>query len=95
MTQEAWKGFLKLCSDFKSLQELEHFFDLFLTLDEKQKVMGRYLVIKALQEGTLTQREITERFHMSISQITRGSNALKIANTKLMKKLEKHFSKKI
>ena len=93
--QEGWKGFLDLCSKFTDPQELEHFFDLFLTLEEKQIFMGRYLVIKALEEGKLTQREIADQRQVSISQITRGSNALKIIDAPLKKTLENHFNQNL
>lgn len=88
---ESWKGFLELCSKFTNSKDFDQFFDLFLTPEEKQIMMGRYLVIKALEEGNLTQREIAEKHGVSISQITRGSNALKSIDASLKKKLKKHF----
>ena len=81
--EKDWKDFVKLCCKLKTEKELENLFDLFLTLEEKELLASRYVVIKALLEGKLTQREIAESCQVSISQITRGSNALKIIDPKL------------
>jgi TrpR family transcriptional regulator, trp operon repressor len=89
LDKDGWWGFLTLCSKIKSAEEFKRFFDLFLTLEEKETLGRRFLIVKALQEGTLTQREIAERFGVSISQITRGSNALKIIDSSLKKTLKK------
>lgn len=69
-------------------------FDLFFTLKEKKVLGRRYLIVKALEEGKLTQRQIAKKFKVSIAQITRGSNALKIIDTALRKllKAQAHFS---
>lgn len=90
--EEGWKGFLNLCLQFENVEDLEHFFDLFLTLEEKKSLEGRYLVIKALEQGKLTQREIADQYNVSISQITRGSNALKIIDDSLKDTIKKHIN---
>lgn len=89
--QDGWLGFLALCSEIKSLEKLKKLFDLFLTIEEREVVGKRFLIIKALQEGKLTQRQIADRFKVSISQITRGSNALKIIDSSLKKVLVDFF----
>ena len=86
---DGWGDFLKLCSKIRSQKEFKLFFDLFLTIEEKETLGQRLLIVKALQEGKLTQREIADRFGVSISQITRGSNALKIIGPSLQKTLDK------
>ena len=86
--EKDWKDFVKLCCKLKSEKDLENLFGLFFTLEEKELLASRYVVIKALLEGKLTQREINESCQVSISQITRGSNALKIIDPKLKKFLE-------
>ncbi|HEX4839057.1 MAG TPA: trp operon repressor [Rhabdochlamydiaceae bacterium] len=83
-----WKGFVKLCCKLKSEKELENLFDLFLTLEEKELLASRYVIIQALVKGKLTQREIAKVCNVSISQITRGSNALKVIDPKLKSFLE-------
>lgn len=87
--KDGWRGFLNLCSKIKSPEEFQKFFDLFLTIEEKETLGRRFLIVKALEEGKLTQREIADHFGVSISQITRGSNALKIVDPSLKKSLDK------
>ena len=72
-----------------SAQELEQLLDLFLTFEEKETLSSRFVIIKALFEGELTQREIAETHKVSIAQITRGSNALKIISPKMRDLLKK------
>lgn len=76
--KEGWQDFIKLCAKINSSEELRELFDLFLTIEEKETLASRYLIIKALLDGNFTQREIAEKCKVSIAQITRGSNALKI-----------------
>ena len=89
MDQDGWWSFLSLCSKIKTPEEFKRFFDLFLTYEEKETLGRRFLIVKALEEGKLTQRQIAEKFKVSISQITRGSNALKIIDPSLKKMLKK------
>jgi TrpR family transcriptional regulator, trp operon repressor len=86
--KKGWHEFLKLCSKISSPNELREVFDLFLTIEEKETLSSRYLIIKALVEAELTQREIAEKYKVSIAQITRGSNALKIISPKLKENLK-------
>lgn len=86
--KKGWNEFLKLCSKTHSPHEFNQFFDLFLTIEEKETLASRFLIVRALVEGKLTQREIGEKFKVSIAQITRGSNALKIISPELMENLK-------
>lgn len=86
--KKGWQDFLKLCSNITSPKELGAVLDLFLTIEEKETLSSRYLIIKALVEEKLTQREIAETCKVSIAQITRGSNALKIISPDLKEKLK-------
>jgi TrpR family trp operon transcriptional repressor len=86
--KKGWQEFLTLCSKIHSPEELSELFDLFLTIEEKETLASRYLIIKALVEGNLTQREIADTYKVSIAQITRGSNALKIISPELRDILE-------
>jgi TrpR family transcriptional regulator, trp operon repressor len=81
--KKGWQDFLKFCSKIHSPEEFGKVFDLFLTIEEKGALASRYLIIKALIEGNLTQREIADIYKVSIAQITRGSNALKIISPEL------------
>lgn len=81
--KKGWQEFLKLCSKINAPEEFGEVFDLFLTIEEKETLASRYLIIRALLEGHLTQREIADTYKVSIAQITRGSNALKIISSEL------------
>lgn len=87
-TDNGWRAFLELCSKIDDPEELNRLFSLFLTIEERENMTSRYLIIKALLEGHLTQREIAETYKVSIAQITRGSNALKVIDPKFKKFLE-------
>jgi trp operon repressor, proteobacterial len=87
--ESGWQAFLELCSKMQSEKSLEEFFSLFLTAGEREVMAARCRIIQALLDGTLTQREIAERYHVSIAQITRGSNALKCLSTRFKKVLQK------
>jgi TrpR family trp operon transcriptional repressor len=85
---KGWLPFIELCSKIGSVEEFERFFDLFLTIEEKHILASRYLIIKALFEKQLPQREIAKIFGVSIAQINRGSNALKRIDAKTEKFLK-------
>lgn len=65
--------------------DLEALFNLFFTLEEKEMLMARLQIIQALLEGKKTQRTIAKDLGVSISQITRGSNALKSVSQAFLK----------
>lgn len=84
-----WKRFLELCLQQKTPEQLNKLFNLFFTIEEKETLASRGLIIDALLEKKLPQREISEKFNVSIAQITRGSNALKIVDADFKKSIEK------
>jgi Trp operon repressor len=86
-----WKMFLELCLKTQSTSRLSDLFDLFFTIEEKQHLACRMQIIEDLLEAKLSQREISEKKNVSISQITRGSNALKIASSDLVKFIESYL----
>lgn len=88
--EEGWKIFLDLCLETKKTSRLEELFSLFLTIEEKEHLSSRMQIIKALLSQKLSQREISDQMKVSISQITRGSNALKIISNDLLRFLEKY-----
>lgn len=91
-SKNGWSDFIKLCSKISSPDELAQLFDLFFTIEEKETLASRYLIIKALLQGKQTQREIAEASKVSIAQITRGSNALKIISAELREKLKSRLN---
>jgi TrpR family trp operon transcriptional repressor len=91
MRDEAgWKMFLDLCLEAKKSSRLEELLSLFLTIEEKEHLSSRMQIIKALLNKKLSQREISDEMKVSISQITRGSNALKIISDDFFKFLENY-----
>ncbi len=83
VAEDGWQGFIKLCAETKKPKDLQELFDLLFTLEEKEALGLRVQLIRALLERKRTQREISEDLNISISKITRGSNALKTINERL------------
>ena len=76
--EDGWRGFKELCRSAVREDRLEPLLELFLTMEEREDLALRFQLIKALLEGNHPQREIAKELQVSISKITRGSNALKI-----------------
>ena len=85
--EEGWRGFLALCNQCKTPEKLEELFELFLTLEEKDDLAKRYLLVRGLLKGKKTQRQLARELGVGIATVTRGSNALKSVNKKLKEKL--------
>ncbi len=92
--EDGWRMFLDLCLKTKKSSRLEEFFNLFLTIEEKDHLSSRMQIIKALLNEKLSQREISDKMKVSISQIMRGSNALKIISGDLLKFLDNYVRRK-
>lgn len=88
--EKGWKMFLDLCLETKKSSRLEELLSLFLTMEEKQHLSSRMQIIKGLLSEKLSQREMSDEIKVSIYQITRGSNALKIVSDDLLKFLESY-----
>jgi len=86
--EDGWRGFLERCLKVKTVKDLEAYFSLFLTATERQEIAGRYLIVQELLKGQKTQREIARDLEVSIANISRGSNVLKITGIDLKKFLE-------
>ncbi|MBS0616304.1 MAG: trp operon repressor [Verrucomicrobia bacterium] len=81
----SWEAFIRLMEQGAKQGDLEALFNLFFTLEEKEMLMARLQIIQALLEGKKTQRTIAKDLGVSISQITRGSNALKSVSQAFLK----------
>ncbi len=88
--EEGWRMFLDLCLKAKTESRLDQLFNLLLTIEEKEHLASRMQIIRALLDEKLSQREISDKLRVSISQITRGSNALKIVNDDFLKFMGKY-----
>ncbi len=86
---DGWRFFIALCLKLKTASEFEEFFDLFMTMEEKNLFSSRCMIIKGLLEGDIPQREMAKQYNVSIGQITRGSNALKRIDPKMEQFLRK------
>ena len=91
--EEDFNIFLGLCLKTKQNARLQEVFDLFLTIEEKEHLASRMKIIRTLLEQKLSQRDISEKMQVSISQITRGSNALKVIDDDLLKFIDSHVRK--
>ncbi len=94
LEQQGWKEFLELCFNTKDSKRLAALFDLFLTIDEKESLATRLLIVKGLLAGEKTQRELAEELKVSIAKITRGSNSLKQLSAGLLKYLAESLKTK-
>ena len=92
-SEDGWSPLLDLLAKVDHPKKMKKLLNLFLTIEEKETLASRYLIVKALLEGQLTQREISDHYEVSISQITRGSNALKTTDGDIKKLIEKHNAK--
>ncbi len=89
-TQEKfYEAFLQACARLKTVDQYKYFFELFFTPEERKDISNRYVIVKELLEGSKTQREIAKNHRISIAQITRGSNMLKVLNTEAIKLINK------
>lgn len=91
---QGWDLFMQMALQLPKSKKADAFYDFILTADEKQAISGRCLIVKALLEDEMTQREMADEFKMSISKITRGSNGLKEVDKNLKDFLKKQLCKK-
>jgi len=76
MNPKAWQQFIKITASL-SPEGLKLWMEVILTKAEQADIADRIRILKGLLEEALPQRELSERLQVSISKITRGSNALK------------------
>ncbi|MCB1137001.1 MAG: trp operon repressor [Chlamydiia bacterium] len=72
-----WTCLVELFTEVNDHQQMEKLLLLILTINEREYLIDRYRIVRALLTTKLTQREIAEQFHVSIAKITAGSNELK------------------
>lgn len=87
--RKGWKDFLDLCLATEDPAVLSEMLEMFLTIEEKESIAMRTLIVKDLIAKEKSQRDIAKDLNVSIAKITRGSNALKRLNKKLLSFLEK------
>lgn len=72
-----WQDFVAKCAKFNDPRDMETFFDVFLTMSEKEELAKRFNIIKELLLTTKTQREIAKDLKVSIANVSRGANVIK------------------
>jgi len=80
-----WQEFVKICKNTDSIKELNIFFDTLLTLSEKIELGKRLSILRELLTSDKPQRELAKELHVSLANITRGSNVLKSTAADLKK----------
>ena len=88
--KSSWKTFLDLCLKTRNAHEFSKLLNCFLTIEEKESIADRLMIVNALLDEKLTQREISAKLNVSIAKITRGSNALKTLDPHLRAFLKKY-----
>ena len=66
-----------ILSKAKNKGEIQDILDFILTPEEKEQLRKRVLLTRVLLENGISQRDISKSIEVSISTITRCSNALK------------------
>lgn len=74
-----WDKFIENCLIIDNKELLAKFFELTLTPSEREKIAARYLILAELINGKKPQREIAAKLDVSIFNVTRGANQLKLA----------------
>jgi TrpR family trp operon transcriptional repressor len=89
--KENWQNFITLIETSVKKGNLAELCQYIFTPEEREQLATRVSLTKALLQAELSQREIAEQFSVSISKITRGSNALKMIDDKLKQFLTKNI----
>lgn len=87
MNHKAWQQFLKATAGCKP-DELKEWFEVILTPAEQDDIADRMRILEGLLKDDAPQRDLAERLQVSISKITRGSNALKRMSAQKLKWLK-------
>lgn len=90
---DEWNQLMKLFTNVKSEEMMDQMFHLFLTINEREFLVDRYKIVKALLTSELPQRKIAEELGVSIAKITVGSNELKRTPPELLRYFQKQIKK--
>ncbi|MDN3504282.1 MAG: trp operon repressor [Rhabdochlamydiaceae bacterium] len=83
-----WRKFKSILTKINTEKEMEIFLDLFLTISETEDIARRLMILKAIFDDEMPQREMKDKLHVSIGKVSRGSNALKKLDYKTKKRVE-------
>ncbi|WP_192483577.1 MULTISPECIES: trp operon repressor [Cysteiniphilum] len=89
-----WKNLVKLLQQTNDETEMTKLLDFLFTLEEKNQISNRYALAELMILGEKPQREIAKNLGVSISTVTRCSNALKVLPDEIKQKFIQPQSKK-
>jgi len=75
--KKEWQALVELFAEHSSFNEMDQLLHLFLTPNERDFLIQRFKIVKALLTTDFSQRKISEEVHVSIANITAGSKELK------------------
>ena len=75
--KDNWEKLIEILTDINSKEDMESILNFLLTIEEKSQLSSRVTLTKLMCFTDLTQREIAKNLGVSISTVTRCSNALK------------------
>lgn len=78
-----WAKFIANCRALNNEQELQQFLDLLLTPAERENIAARYMILFELLHTHKTHREIAADLEVSIFNVTRGANQLKLSTAEV------------
>ena len=93
MAKPEWQSFVKLCATL-SEDQLTELFSLFLTVAERDDITDRFIILTTMLNSKMTHREIAREFNISLAKVSRGSNAIKVAEEYYPGIIEKLVQKK-
>lgn len=74
---DSWRKLITILSEAKTKSEMSALCDFLFTAEERQQLENRVLLTSALIDAKMSQREVAKSIGVSISTVTRCSNALK------------------
>ncbi len=90
LTDEQQNALNEMCVLLSKNAQADFFMDFFerlFTRAELKDFATRWLLVRALDRG-MTQREIAQKYHISLCKITRGSKELKKQNSAFRRLLD-------
>ena len=83
LDKSEWINFCQAIIDCKNIEDLDIFLDVFLTISEREAIARRYALVRELVTSNKSQREISKDLKVSIANVTRGSNLLKVKKAEI------------
>lgn len=84
-----WNKFILNCQQMQTKSDLIKFFELTLTPAERENIAARYMILHQLLHTNKTHREIAADLSVSIFNVTRGANQLKLVDIEDIKQIIK------